>query len=71
MIRRDDVTDIAWVLVRLEMKCLVSNQHFTVLLIWSVISQLSILANHKQILGQWLRAPWNYTCCNLGGAIFE
>ena len=43
MIRRDDITDIAWVfgavrlvlvLVRLEMKCLVSNQHLTVLLIW-------------------------------------
>ena len=29
MIRRGDVTDIAWVFARLEMKSLISNQHIT------------------------------------------
>ena len=47
MIRRGDVTNIAWVFERLEKKCLISNQHFTALLIASVISQLSVLASHK------------------------
>ena len=34
VIRSSDVTDIAWVFARLEMKRLISNQHFTALLIW-------------------------------------
>ena len=34
VIRRGDVTDIAWVFARLEMKCVITNQYFTALLIW-------------------------------------
>ena len=29
MTRRGEVTDIAWAFARLEMKCLITNQHFT------------------------------------------
>ena len=47
MIRRGDVIDIAWVFARLEMKGLIANQHLIMLLIWLVISQLSVLGSHK------------------------
>ncbi len=70
--RRGDLTYNAGFLAWLRKKCLISNQHFTALL-WfrnmvpsygSIISQLSLLASHKTILGQ-LKAPLNYTYCNL------
>ena len=49
VIRRGDVTDIAWVFARLEMKCFITNQYFTAAA--SVLSQLSVLGSHKQIWG--------------------
>ena len=47
MIRRGGVTYIAWVFARLEIKCLISNQHFTHCKYGLVISQLRVLASHK------------------------
>ena len=47
-LRRGDVTDIARGFARLEIKCLISNQHFTARCkCGSVISQLRVLASHK------------------------
>ena len=50
MIRRRDVTDIAWVFARLKMKCLITNQRGAALNV-SVKSQLSVLVSHKPNLG--------------------
>ena len=47
MIRRGDITDIAWVFARLEMKCLVSNQPVTALLYGLEISQTVFLQATK------------------------
>ena len=52
VIRRGDVTDIAWVFAGLEMKCLIAILHFTVRSNYgSVISQLRVLATHTENLG--------------------
>ena len=51
MIRRGGVTDVSWILARLEIKCLISIQHFTACNYGSVISQLRVLANHTGSLG--------------------
>ena len=53
MIRRHDVTDIAWIFAWLEIKCLITNQRETALIIIMsrALSQLSVLASHKPNLG--------------------
>ena len=51
MIRRGGVTDIPWFLARLEIKCVVSIQHFTCCNYGSVISHLRVLASHNTSLG--------------------
>ena len=47
MIRRVGVTDVPWFLARLEIKCLISIQHFTGCNYDSALSQLRVLASHK------------------------
>ena len=47
MIRRGGVTDIAWVFAWLEIKWLISHQHFTGCKYGLEISQLRVLASHK------------------------
>ena len=66
MIRRGGITDILWFLARLEIKCLISIQHFTPVVI---MAQLRVLASHKTNF-EYVKEPRNYTCSNLGGAIF-
>ena len=51
VIRRGDVTDITRIFARLEMRCLITNQHIIALLMDSVISQLGILGSHKTMWG--------------------
>ena len=51
IIRRGRVTDIPWFLAGLEIKCLISIQHFTRFTYGSDISQLRVLASHKTSLG--------------------
>ena len=53
MIRRGGggVTDVPWFLARLEIKCLISIQHFTAFNYGLVLSQLRVLASHTGNLG--------------------
>ena len=51
MIRRGGITDIPWFLAGLEIKCIISIQHFTHCNYGSDISQLRVLASHNTILG--------------------
>ena len=58
MIRRGGVTDVPWFLARLEIKCLISIQHFTGCNYDSVISQLRVLASHTGCLGSVAQGAW-------------
>ena len=49
------------------MKCLISNQHFTALLISSVISQLSILASHTTNFGSVAQGVFELNVLQFGG----
>ena len=69
-IRRRDVTDIAWVFVRLEMKYLITHQRDTMLtmspsnysfVFWQATNKIRDLST---------KVPWYYPCHSLGGAIF-
>ena len=51
LIRRGGVTDVPWILARLEIKCLISIQYFTRCNYGSVISQLRVLASHRSKFG--------------------
>ena len=58
MIRRGVVTDIPWFLAGLEIKCLISIQHFTGCNYGSVISLLRVLASHTGNLGSVAQGAW-------------
>ena len=58
MIRRGGVTDFPRFLARLEIKCLISIQHFTGCNCDSVISQLRVLASHTGSWGSVAQGTW-------------
>ena len=61
MIRRGGVTDFPRFLAqkpRLEIKCLISIQHFTGCNYDSAISQLRVLASHTGSLGSVAQGAW-------------
>ena len=59
MIRRGGVTGFPRFLARLEIKCLVSIQHFTARCNYdSAISQLRVLASHTGSLGSVAQGAW-------------
>ena len=69
MIRRGGVTDAPRFLPRLEIKFLISIQHFTALKLVSAISQLRVLASHTGSLGSVAQGAWKLVDY-WGGAIF-
>ena len=71
MIRRGDIRDIALVFAWLEMKCLITNQRETTLIIYvSVLSQLSVLVSHKPNLGICSPGTWELSLTPLGRCHF-
>ena len=48
VIRRGDVTDIAWIFAGLEMKCLISNQHYRVVNMAQSYHSC-VLGSHKKL----------------------
>ena len=58
MIRRGGVTDFPRILAGLEIKCLISIQHFTGFNYGSAISKLRVLASHTGSLGSVAQGAW-------------
>ena len=58
LIRRGGVTDVPWFWARLEIKCLISIQHFTRCNHDSAISQLRVLASHKTNFESVAQSAW-------------
>ena len=70
MIRRGGITDVPWILARLEIKCLYLFNTSPRCNYGSVITQLRVLASHTGNLGSVAQGAWQLEDLPLGGAIF-